>query len=243
MRINSNSGINAYRNYSNNLISVGRSTEKLSTGYSVNRSADNAAALAISEGMRTQITGYSTELNNVKNQISAAQTADGALTEVHSTLNRMQELAARASGGIYTDEQRGMLQNEFAQLSSEMNRIYDSASFNGNALLKDRPDLSGVNLSTAEGASAALKTISGAIDQVSGQRSDYGTLQNGLEHTANSLYTSAVNTQASESLIRDTDIAEQVMKNTKDKILLQFSQALMAQANQNAGGVLRLLNQ
>lgn len=241
MPLNIGSSLNAYRNYQNNVKSAGSSAQKLSSGSQINTAADDAAGLAISEKLRSQITADKAELGNLQNEINAAQTGDGALSSVHDALNRMRELASQASNGTYTDADRGALQQEFSQLQSQIGSVFEGTNFNGNSLLTNDLDIGGLNIGTQDGAQAALDGLSSAIDAVSSQRSDFGAAQNRAEYAANSLSNAQINAQAAESEIRDLDVAQQVMENTKNKILSQMSIAMMAQANQSASGVLRLL--
>lgn len=241
MALNIGSFLNSYRNYQNNTNSLNKSTKQLSSGYRINSAADDAAGLAISEKMRAQITEYAAAYNNAQMDMSYAQTGDGGLSTVHESLGRMRELAMQASNGTYSDSERAMLQSEFSQLQSEVSRVYDSTNFNGKQVLSDMPDLSTLDISTQDGAAAALDGLDAAINTVSDQRGDFGAMQNGAQRTANSAMDARINMQAAESEIRDLDIALAVMENTKNKILQQSSIFMMAQARQNATSVLALL--
>ena len=241
MALNINSSSGAYRNYSGNASSLDKSTRRLSSGYRINAAGDDAAGLAISEKMRAQITSQQAQYQNKQNEIASARTGDGALSTVHDALGRMRELAMQASGGVYTDSDRAMLQKEFSQLQSQIGNVFESTNFNGNQLLDNDLDISGLSIGTQDGAMAALSGLSTAIDAVSSQRSDFGAEQVGAEYAANGLMNAMVNTQDAESEIRDLDIALAVMESTRKKILSQTNIAMMAQANQNAAGVLRLL--
>lgn len=241
MALNINSPLGNYRNYQGNMKSVGESTKKLSSGYRINSAGDDAAGLAISQKMRTQITSDQAQIRNAHDEISFSQTGDGALASVHSSLNRMRELAAQASNGTYTDADRAMLQQEFSQLQTEVGRVYEGTNFNGAEVLSDMPDLSGFDIGTQDAAMAAVDGLEAAINTVSGQRSDFGAQQNRAAYTVDGLMNEQINTQDAESEIRDLDIALAVMENTKKKILSQSSQFMLAQANQRASGVLKLL--
>ena len=160
MRIQHNiMAMNAYRNYTNNTSALSKNLEKLSSGYKINRAGDDAAGLAISEKMRAQITGLNKAQDNAKDGISLVQTAEGALTEVHDMLNRMVELATQSANGTYDNEtDRANLQKEVDQLQSEINRIADSANFNGIKLLdgsmsEAKVDISSINLGSATSVS------------------------------------------------------------------------------------------
>ncbi len=230
-----------YLDYQKNTNALGNSMRQLSSGYRINSAGDDAAGLAVSESMRAQIASQKAQYQNAQNDISSARTGDGALSTVHDALGRMRELASQASGGVYTDSDRAMLQKEFSQLQSQISNVFESTNFNGSKLLDNNLDISQLNIGTQDGAMAALSGLSTAIDAVSSQRSDFGAAQTGAEYAASGLMNAMVNTQDAESEIRDLDIALAVMENTRKKILSQTNIAMMAQANQNAAGVLRLL--
>ena len=400
MRIQHNiAALNSYRNLTGNNNAVSKNLEKLSSGYRINRAGDDAAGLAISEKMRAQITGLNTAQKNAQDGVSLVQTAEGAMTEVHSMLNRMVELADQSANGTYDNAvDRANLQKEITSLKSEIDRIADSTNFNGINLLdgslsaqngsrirtdkgaagstadftvlfgdqfkgndiqvtlqngnaNDAPkvavaadgkmtikldaaksystedikkafasaDLAAItntddkkamqdllstvtvtgvgtkgaagnttfgtitpnhitkkgdaltlqigdtsadfnqmkvsvgdmhikalgiddiDISTQDGAKAAVDKIKSAINQVSSTRGDLGAIQNRLEHTINNLSVTAENMTAAESRIRDVDMANEMMAYTKNNILVQSSQAMLAQANQIPQGVLQLL--
>jgi len=374
MIINHNiSALNTYRQLTVNNSATSKSLEKLSSGYRINRAGDDAAGLAISEKMRGQIRGLNMASKNAQDGISLIQTAEGALQEVHSILQRMRELAVQAANGTNTDDDRAELQKEIEQLKSEINRISTDTEFNTLKLLdgsfakvvidtenkaklesvevlddnikagdyaititvkKDASDnitgyditvkdaegkpvgdtvtvndtnvadgyanvdvggfkvkvhigdidFSGtttdvttnvtvnegvvfqiganqnqitkltisdmsskalgvdvVDVGTAESASEAIGFVDEAIKKVSSERSKLGAIQNRLEHTISNLGTSAENLTAAESRIRDVDMAKEMMEFTKNTILIQASQAMLAQANQLPQGVLQLL--
>jgi flagellin len=211
----------------------GKSTEKLSSGYRVNRAADDAAGLAISEKMRSTIRGLDRASTNASDGISVVQTAEGALNEVHSILQRMNELATQAANDTNTSTDRTAIQNEMDQLTSEINRIQSTTQFNtmnlidgsfssknlqvgslsGQAITISISNMnassigvSGLKVSSFSAAGAAMKNVQSAIDIVSAQRAKLGALQNRLEHTIANLDTASENTQAAESRIRDTDM-------------------------------------
>ena len=267
MRIQHNiPAMNAYRNLSLNSSALNKNLEKLSSGYKINRAGDDAAGLAISEKMRSQITGLTMAKKNAKDGISLVQTAEGALTEVHDMLNRMVELATQAANGTYATEDRGYLDQEFDQLKQEITRIGTKTRFNNqdiftsSAVTLQIGEMEGDNLSfevgsldasvigvstasigAAASAEASIKLINDAIKQVSETRATLGATQNRLEHTINNLGVVIENVQDAESTIRDTDIAEEMMAYTKNNILIQSAQAMLAQANQVPQGVLQLL--
>lgn len=268
MRIQHNiAALNSYRQLGGNNSAVSKNLEKLSSGYRINRAADDAAGLAISEKMRGQIVGLQTAQKNANDGISLVQTAEGALTEVHDMLKRMKELATQAANGIYTDDDREKLQDEVKELTAEINRIAKNTDFNGQKLLNgdldtqlqigdtaaqtiaikvdeataDEIGVGNINIGTRTGATGAITAISAAVDNVSTIRSKLGAIQNRLEHTINNLGVTTENMQAAESRIRDTDMAEEMMAYTKNNILVQAAQAMLAQANTVPQGVLQLL--
>ena len=314
-----------------------KSTEKLSSGYKINRAADDAAGLSISEKMRKQIRGLSQASDNAEDGISCVQTAEGALTEVHSMLQRMNELAVQASNGTMSEDDRQNVQNENDRVSetTKFNETYllkgddtgaktYSASYKtpvtndiGYAANKTAGDLAWYadgtykgglyKAATADGAAtevgaeqianyvkvtasnasdlllsfqvgadttsenkitvtmqsmsaksigvdelkvtgknstnadAAVNTISDALAKVSKQRSALGAVQNRLEHTISNLDNVVENTTSAESRIRDTDMAEEMVSYSKNNILMQAGQSMLAQANQQNQGVLSLL--
>lgn len=271
MRIQHNiMAMNAYRNYTNNTSALSKNLEKLSSGYKINRAGDDAAGLAISEKMRAQITGLNKAQDNANDGISLVQTAEGALTEVHDMLNRMYELAVQSANGTYDNAvDRSNLNAEVLQLKSEIDRISQASNFNGIKLLDgnyssalqigDTADtynqltvtisgvsttflsINNVTITDIGSATAAISSIKGAINYVSRVRGSLGAIQNRLEHTVNNLSVMEENIQNAESRIRDTDVADEMMAYTKNNILIQSAQAMLAQANAVPQGVLQLL--
>ena len=268
MYINTNvAAINAHRNLGFNNTQMGKTMERLSSGYRINRAADDAAGLAISEKMRYQINGYNQAIRNAQDGISLIQTAEGALTEVHAMLQRMNVLANQAATGTYADEDRQQLQKEVDQLRNEIDRIAENTNFNGINLLNSSGNitfhigvkaaesltatladmraaaltLNGIDISTQTGASAALSVIEDAINAVSDQRAAFGAVQNRLEHTINNLGVTAENLAAAESRIRNADMAKEITEFTRNQILVQAGTAMLAQANATPQAVLRLL--
>ena len=248
--------------------SQAKATEKLSSGYRVNRAGDDAAGLSISEKMRYAIRGLNKASDNAQNGISLIQVAEGALNETHAILQRMNELATQAANDTNTSTDRTAIQQEIDQLTSEINRIQSTTQFNTMNLLDgsftsknlqvgllsgqkigisisnmDAKSLgvSGLSVSSFSSAGNAMKAVQDAIELVSTQRSKLGALQNRLEHTINNLDTASENTQAAESRIRDTDMADEMVEYSKNNILAQAGQSMLAQANQSNQGVLSLL--
>jgi len=245
-----------------------KSTEKLSSGYKINRAADDAAGLSISEKMRSQIRGLNKASDNAQDGISLIQVAEGALNETHSILQRMNELATQAANDTNTSVDRQSIKDEIKQLNEELDRISSTTQFNKQDLLTGGFSgklqvgalegqtmdvkislavsakglkVSAVEVSTNVKAGAAMQSIQDAIESVSKQRSKLGAIQNRLEHTINNLDTNAENTQAAESRIRDTDMADEMVQYSKNNILSQAGQSMLAQANQQTQGVLSLL--
>jgi len=269
MRINHNiSALNTYRQLALNNTSVAKSLEKLSSGLRINRAGDDAAGLAISEKMRSQIRGLEMASKNAQDAISLIQTAEGALNEVHAILQRMRELAVQSANDTNVDADRTALQDEITQLIAEIDRIANTTEFNTQKLLdgnfsskvfhiganKDQNiqltieamdaaslGVDGVDISDQDGANNAIATIDSAIETVSTERSKLGAYQNRLEHTINNLGTAAENLTAAESRIRDVDMAKEMMEFTKNNILVQAATAMLAQANQTPQAVLQLL--
>ncbi|GER68383.1 flagellin [Weizmannia acidilactici] len=245
-----------------------KAMQKLSSGLRINSAADDAAGLAISEKMRSQIRGLDQATNNAQDGISLLQTAEGALNETHDILQRMRELAVQGANDTNTTEDRNQIQTELNQLMSEIDRIAKTTQFNTQNLLggtfsatlqvganagqiitfsisaMDTTGLSlGTNIAvdTNAAASTAISALDKAIKLVSSQRSNLGALENRLDHTINNLTTSSENLTSAESRIRDVDMAKEMSEETKDSILAQAAQAMLAQANQQPQQVLQLL--
>jgi flagellin len=278
MRINHNiSAMNSYRQTSTNNANQAKNMERLSTGLRINRGADDAAGLAISEKMRAQIRGLDQAQRNSQDGISLIQTADGALNEGHSILQRMRELAVQGASDTNVDTDREALQGEYDELLSELGNIKDNTQFNKQFLLNKTAgsngdgdvilqtganngetltldlktkgidlsgvvtDLTGKLLDDNANAATALTAIDTAIADVSTGRAKLGAYQNRLEYSINNLASSSQNTQAAESRIRDVDMAKEMLESSKNSILAQAAQAMLAQANQAPQSVLQLL--
>ena len=240
-----------------------KSTEKLSSGYKINRAADDAAGLAISEKMRRQVRGLTQAAANAQDGISCVQTAEGALNEVHDMLQRMNELAVKAVNGTNQTDDKAYIQSEINQLASEITRTANDTTFNKMGLLNANGQFSlqvgteashtiTVGLSKMDAAtigvgslsisdSASITAIDKAIQSVSKFRSDLGAVQNRLEHTIANVDNVVENTTSAESRIRDTDMASEMVEYSKNNILAQAGQSMLAQANQSNQGVLSLL--
>ena len=249
-----------------------KSSEKLSSGYKINRAADDAAGLAISEKMRRQVKGLTQASANAQDGISVVQTAEGALNEVHEMLQRMNELATKAANDTLQTTDRTYIQSEINALATEITRTATATEFNNKQLLDGSftskklqvgsetdsqnqitvsiKEMSATNIGVAATsvkvtshakALSAITNIKNALNSVSQQRSDLGAIQNRLEHTIKNLDNVVENTQAAESLIRDTDMATEMVKYSNNNILAQAGQSMLAQANQTNQGVLSLL--
>lgn len=265
----------AARHESLNTSALQSSTEKLSSGEKINRAGDDAANLAVSEKMRSQIRGLNKASENAANAVSFIQTTEGWLQETTDIIQRIRELAVQSANGIYTDEDRMQIQVEVSQLVSEIDRIASTAQFNGMNMLTGRFAEDGIrfhiganmdqnveakinamdasslglrngdsklSLTTSEEANAALGTLDEALKLVNKQRADLGAYQNRLETAIKGLDIASENLSASESKIRDTDLAEKMVEYVKDQILEQTSLAFIAQANNHSQNVLTLLD-
>jgi flagellin len=282
--------IDSYRNLSTNTTNLNKNLEKLSSGYKINRAGDDAAGLAISESMRNKINGLTQAEANANDAIGLIQTAEGALTETHSMLERMTTLATQAANGTYASvgdtktnkdadtTARQNIQAEIDELAQEITRIAKSTDYNGIKLLytsgaslesdgtvsatkqfqigatasetlkinktnmtASALKVSGLKMSTVKSANSAITTIRDAVNKVSAYRATLGAKQNRLEHTINNLKVTNENLTSAESRIRDTDMAKEIAQYTKNNILNQAAQSMLAQANQQPQSVLQLL--
>ena len=260
LRINTNvEAFNAHRNLEGTSSKLAKSMERLSSGFRINRAADDAAGLAISEKLRGQIGGLNQARRNVQDGISLVQTAEGSLTEVHSMLQRVRELAVQHANGTLAREDRTAIASEVRQLADEIDRIGTTAQFNGIRLLDGSVaaitfqvganDSESISVATVRltdevrgmRADALLRDIDAAIANVSDARAVFGAVQNRLEHTYNNLSVYQENLTASESRIRDVDMAAEMVNFTKNNILQQAGTSMLAQAQQAPQSVLSLL--
>ena len=260
---------NAYRNLSMNATGSQKNLEKLSSGYRINRSADDAAGLAISEQMRSKINGLDQATQNAQDGIGLIQTAEGALTETHNMLQRLVTLSTQAANGTYNTTARSSIKEEVEELKKEITRIADTTDYNGvkpiatgatkpitlqigptsgeiltvavSELNASKLGISGIVVTSVSKANTAITKLNNAIDQVSKHRAKLGAAQNRLEHTINNLKVTSENMTSAESRIRDTDMAKEIAAFTKNNILNQAAQSMLAQANQQPQGVLSLL--
>jgi flagellin len=278
LRIQNNvEAFNTHRQLNTTSTQAAKSMEKLSSGYRINRAADDAAGLAISEKMRGQIGGLAQAQRNAQDGISLVQTAEGALTEVHSMLQRVRDLKVQFNNGTNSSDDKDAIAAEVFQISQEVGDIVTDTKFNGTAVFgtgtfsfqvgandsetvsTSAADFAGsignaglsdlTSLATAAATKTALDTgglskidtLDAAIKNVSSKRADFGAVQNRLEHRLNNLATYQENLTASESRIRDVDMAAEMTKFTKLNILQQAGTSMLAQANQAPQGVLSLL--
>ena len=271
MIINHNmNALNAHRNMGINNTAAGKSMEKLSSGLRINRAGDDAAGLSISEKMRGQIRGLQQASRNSQDGISMIQTAEGALNETHSILQRMRELAVQAANDTNVTADRSSIQDELTALTAEVDRISTQTEFNTQKMFSAESTSvtfqvgancgqtidvtfcnmgsaslgitsASVNVASSSQATAAISVINNAITKVSSERSKLGAVQNRLEHTIANVDNAAENLTAAESRVRDVDMAKEMMAFSKNNILQQAAQAMLSQANQQPQNVLQLL--
>ncbi|MCM3618777.1 flagellin [Sutcliffiella horikoshii] len=256
MRINHNiAALNTHRQLGTANNAQMKSMEKLSSGLRINRAGDDAAGLSVSEKMRSQIRGLDQAARNSQDGISFLQTAEGALNEVSAMATRLKELAVQKENGTYNDEDIANIDLEMTSLTDEINNILDTTEFNTKNVFDTEVaitvtqdasamltiEAATLDLTKALTSESTIEEIDAAIDEINLQRATYGSQQNRLEHTINNLNTTNENLTASESRIRDVDMAKEMMEQTKNSILAQASQAMLAQANQQPQGVLQLL--
>jgi flagellin len=263
LRINTNiEAFNAHRNLVSTSESLAKASERLSSGYRINRAADDAAGLAISERLRAQVKGIGQAQRNAQDAVSVVQTAEGALNEVHSMLQRTRELAVQYKNGSLSEEDKKSIQSEINQLASEVAQIGEETEFNGIKLLNEASTIT-FQVGANDGETISVSTISlgekvagkafelgeekdieqidEAIEAVSNQRAEFGAVQNRLEHTMNNLAVYQENLSASESRIRDVDMASEMVEFSKLQILQQAGTSMLAQAQQSGSSVLKLL--
>ncbi len=271
LRINNNvAAMTAHRNLTVTHQNLKLSLEKLSSGYRINRAADDAAGMAVSQSMRAQVAGLRQAKLNGEQGINLIQTAEGALDEAHNILTRMKELAVEASNETLSSSDLSKLNEEYGKLKSELDRINSQTKFNGVSLFSNtgqsgsidiqvgldsgqtvsidisngvdaEDDLSLGTIDSSSNANTELGAIDTAIGTLSTVRSDLGATQNQLEHTVKNLANVAENTQASESVIRDADMAFEMANFTRNSIMIQAGTAMLAQANSTPQSVLGLL--
>lgn len=264
------SALNTNRQLGISTTNLSKATEKLSSGYRINRAGDDAAGLSISEKMRGQIRGLDQASTNAEDGVSLIQTAEGALNEVHSILQRMRELTVQAANDTNVTADRDAIASEQSQLQQEITRIGEQTEFNTMKLLDGNfqqkklqvgannaqeiefsigtitaaglgVDGVGSSMDDHDTATAYLDTVDKAITSVSSERSNLGAIQNRLEHTIANADNTSENLQAAESRIRDVDMADEMVTFSKNNIIQQAAQSMLAQANQSTQGVLSLL--
>jgi flagellin len=282
MIINHNmSAINANRVLGNNQADISKDLEKLSSGQRINKAADDASGLAVSEKMRSQIRGLNQAGQNIQNGISFIQTTEGYLAETTDIVHRVRELAVQAANGIYTQSDRQMIQVEVSQLVDEVNRVASHAQFNGMNMLtgafapgsgtamniqvgantdqsksifigtmsatalglqsESAQGKQSISLAAPDQANLAIATLDSALNRITKQRSDLGAYQNRFEMAYKGVAVAAENLTASESRIRDVDMASQMVSYTKNQVLSQAGNAMLAQANVSTRSVTQLL--
>ncbi|MFE4712074.1 flagellin [Paenibacillus sp. NPDC056722] len=246
--------LNTHRNMGLNTTATSKNMEKLSSGLRINRAADDAAGLSISESMRGQIRGLEQAQRNAQDGISFVQTAEGAMNEVSSMLTRMKELNVQKASGTYSTTDKANIDQELEQLGDQIDEIMTKTTFNGTSITK------GANITvndkatstisigaitttsfTGLGKATTLGNVEKAIQAVSSERAKLGAVQNRLEYTSNNIGTTVENLSAAESRIRDTDMAKEMVALSKNNILLQASQSMLAQANSAPQGILSVL--
>jgi flagellin len=263
--------LNSQRSLNRSQSSMNTSLERLSSGLRINRAKDDAAGLAISERFTSQIRGLEQATRNANDGISLVQTAEGALAEIESALQRMRELAVQSKNGTYSASDRQSLDEEFDALATEITRITDVTEFNSINLLGQASTISlqvgwengannvinvsaedvnagsgvtdvvGGNISTLAGASAAMSNLTVAIDYVSGKRADFGAAQNRLESAVRNMENVVENQSAARSRVVDADFARETANLTRTQILQQAGVAMLAQSNALPQNVLSLL--
>jgi len=269
LRITNNvSSMNAQRHISRSQTGLSKSLERLASGLRINKAGDDAAGLAISEKLRSNIRALNQASRNANDGVALIQTAEGAMEEINNMLVRMKELSEQAATGTVGADERGYLSAEYTAMRSEITRIADATQFNDTSLLDGSLDvevqigISGgatdtldvqvsdvdaaalsltADISTVTNAQAALTSVTTAIDTISTRRSDLGALQNRLESVVNNIDTVVENLTSAESRIRDVDIAEETANLTKYSILVQAGVSILTQANQSPTVALSLL--
>lgn len=271
LTVNTNvASLNAQRNLSTSQLDLNKSLQRLSSGLRINSAADDAAGLAISEGMKAQIRSMNQAVRNANDGVSMVQVAEGALNEVSNILGRMRELATQAATGTVAQSQREYINSEFGRLASEITRIASATAFNGIHMLAGSTSTittiqvgtgnSGFNeisittapmgakklgitsgINSSKAAKEMLDTLDKAISTVSSSRANLGAAQNRFQSVINNLQVAAENTSAAQSRIADADIAAETAAMTRANILVQAGTSILAQANQAPQAALSLL--
>ncbi|MEK3682258.1 flagellin N-terminal helical domain-containing protein [Paenibacillus sp. FSL R10-2736] len=246
--------LNTHRNMGLNTAATSKNMEKLSSGLRINRAADDAAGLSISESMRGQIRGLEQAQRNAQDGISFVQTAEGAMNEVSSMLTRMKELNVQKASGTYSTSDKANIDQELTQLGDQIDEIMTKTTFNGTSItvgaditVNDKAtstiSIGAITTTsfTSLSSTTSLADVEKAIEAVSSERAKLGAVQNRLEYTSNNIGTTVENLSAAESRIRDTDMAKEMVALSKNNILLQASQSMLAQANSAPQGILSVL--
>jgi flagellin len=271
LTINTNiMSLNAQRNLSSTQNALSISMQRLSSGLRINSAADDAAGLAISTGMNAQVKSLNQAVRNANDGVSLSQTAEGSLNETTNLLTRMRELAEESANGTVSASQRASIQNEFAQLSSEIDRIANATQFNGVQLLDgtltnmtfqigtfntandtislsvSSATVSALNLNTTTvdtqaASQSALAAIDSALSTVSTLRGTLGAVQNRLQSSISNIQVASENISAAMSRIRDVDVATETANMTRANILVQAGVSILSQANQSPQAALKLL--
>jgi flagellin len=258
----------AHRNLVNTSNQLSNSMQKLSSGYRINKAADDAAGLAISEKLSAQVSGLTQAQQNAQDAVNLVQTADGAMGEVQSILARVRDLAVEFNNGTLSSSDQAAITAEVAQLCAEVSSIGTETSFNGIALLTGNATITfqvgandGETIATSavklfgsgsgfavdsalfnfSGSTISLSALDTAIENVSNDRATFGAVQNRLQHTLNNLGNYQENLSAAESSIKDVDMASEMVNFTKLQVLQQAGMSVLAQANQSSQSVLTLL--
>ena len=271
IRINTNvSAINTRRHLLNSTAKYGKSMEKLSSGLRINRAGDDAAGLAISEGLKSDIRALNQASRNAADGISLIQTGEGSMDEVSSILLRMKELAQQSMNGTLSNTDRGYLGSEYTSLSAEIDRIASGTSFNGvelldstlslniqvgigtastdsvNVTLDTNMNAAGIGLNaginTATAARTSMDEVDSAMEAVITARGDFGALQNRLETSIRNISMTSENLSAANSRIRDVDVANETSRLTSFQILQQAGMSMLSSANMTTGLAMALLN-
>jgi flagellin len=271
MFVNTNvSSLNAQRQLSNSGQQLSTSFERLSSGFRINRAADDAAGMQIADRMTSQIQGLNQAVRNANDGVSLVQTAEGAMQEVTTSLQRVRQLAVQSQNGINSSTDRAALQKEVSALKTEISRIGTTTQFGGVDLLTGSYsaaflvganggqtisvnlsrsggygasglNVGSVDISTADGASSALTAIDNALSSIGGARADLGALQNRFQSTIRNLANVSENVAGARSQIRDTDFATETAELTRNQIVQQASLSVLSQANQRPQSALSLL--
>lgn len=269
--VNTNvSSLNAQRQLFNSGNALGTSFERLSSGFRINRAADDAAGLQITDRMTSQVQGLNQAVRNANDAISLAQTAEGALGEVTNGLQRIRQLAVQSQNGINTSADRVALQKEVSAIKAEISRVAQTTQFAGVNVLSggysaaflvganagqtisvnlsrtggfgaSGLSLSNTTVATHAGASAAIASIDAAISTIGATRADLGALQNRFQSTIRNLSNISENVSGARSRIRDTDFATETAELTRNQIIQQASTTVLSQANQRPQAALSLL--